>query len=250
MIPNFVKPVQSAAINRRGFLWSAAASTACVGVAGPENAATPETVHLVPPARQTMDIEGRNLGLITAYRPEFSSSDNRARNGELLADLAPFCGYLLVRGRYLENWGLLDQRASEIEAFLVFGNAEDSGNLKGLLRKYGKKYGQDSVVHKPYYQDAQLYALRDLPDLDMSERDAKKLGRFFPALITSYLTLMTKRGAFLQPFALSDLRSNPGSDRLGGGWEEIEFWSYRVGFYIKPHHRRVYFDETGIHEAS
>ena len=33
MIPNFVKPVQSAAINRRGFLWSAAASTACVGVA-------------------------------------------------------------------------------------------------------------------------------------------------------------------------------------------------------------------------
>ena len=178
MIPNFVKPVQSAAINRRGFLWSAAASTACVGVATTENAATPETVHLVPPARQIMDIEGRNLGLITAYRPEFPSSDNRARNGELRADLAS-CGCLLVRGRYLENWGLLDQRASEIEAFLVFGNAEDSGNLKGLLRKFGKKYGQDLVVHKPYYQDTQLYALRDLPDLDTSERDTKKVGPIF-----------------------------------------------------------------------
>ncbi len=250
MIPNFVKPVQSTAINRRGFLWSAAASTACVSVAATENAAAPETIHLVPPARQTMDIEARNLGLITAYRPELTLSENRTRNGKLHADLAPFCGRLEVRGRYLENWRLPDQRAKEIEAILVFGNAEDSGNLKGLLRKYGRKYDQDAVLHKPYYQDAQLYALKYMPDLGMSERDTKKLGRFFPDLVGSYLTLMTKRGTFPQPLALSDLRSNPGSDRLEGRWERIEFWSYRVGFYIPPHHRRVCFDETGIHDQS
>ena len=247
MIPNFVKPIRSAAINRRGFLWSAAASTACVGVAATENASSaPEIIHLVPPARQTMDIEARNIGLITAYRPEFTPAENRARNGELHADLAPLCGSLLVRGRYVEKRGLPDQRTTEIEAFLVFGSAEDSGNLKGLLRKYGRKYDQDLVVHKPYYQDAQLHALRDLPDSGMSERDTKKIGRFSPGHVGTYLSLMTKRGASSQPFALNDVRSSPGS----GGWEEIEFWSYRVGFYMKPHHRRVYFDETGIHEAS
>ncbi len=164
--------------------------------------------------------------------------------------LTPLCGPLLVRGRYVEKRGLPDQRTTEIEAFLVFGSAEDSGNLKGLLRKYGRKYDQDLVVHKPYYQDAQLHVLRDLPNSGMSERDTKKIGRFSPGHVGTYLSLMTKRGAFPLPPELREIRPNPGSEQLEGHWEEIEFWSYRVGFYIKPHHRRVYFDETGIHGAS
>jgi hypothetical protein len=241
---------QLPAMDRRRFLCSAAASTACAGVAGVQGEPTPEVIRLGPPERPSTDIEARNLGLITAYRFEFTPTVNQARNGELLCDLAPFCGRLLVRGRYVENWGSLDQQGIEVEAFLVFGNLDDSGNLKGLLRKLGRKYSQDAVVHKPYYRNAHLHALTDLPDLSMSNGDMKSLGRFYPDLVSRYLTLLVRRSAYPPPIALDNLRSNAGCDWLGGRWKEIGFWAYRGGLYAKPSLCRVYFDATGISDES
>ena len=119
-------------INRRGFLSSAAATTVCAGVAvAPEHAArapVPEVIPIGPPERPRTDIEGWNVGLITAYRPELTLSENQARDRELRADLYCF-GNFHVRGRYVENHLSPDARPFDVYGYLVRGSSDDSGNL-------------------------------------------------------------------------------------------------------------------------
>jgi hypothetical protein len=115
--------------------------------------------------------------------------------------------------------------------YLVFGNDDDSGNLKGFLRKYGTKLDQDSVIHKGYYRDAHLRALRNLPALGMNDRGAKSLGRFCPSQLGPLYTLMTSgyRGAASLP--LDYLQSGPnGVDWLGGRWDDIGLWTPKSFF--------------------
>ena len=66
-------------------------------------------------------------------------------------------GLLHWRGQYIPS-----ASAGPIEqhSFLVIGSADDSGNLKGFLRKIGRKFNQDAVVWKGYYRDVLLFALR------------------------------------------------------------------------------------------
>jgi len=97
-----------------------------------------------PAERPRSDIEAWDVGLITAYRPELPLAGNQARNRALLADLYCF-GRYHVRGRYVENYRSPDARAVDVQAYLVIGNSDDSGNLKGLLRKCGRKYEQDAA---------------------------------------------------------------------------------------------------------
>ncbi len=220
---------QPKAIDRRRFLWFTAALTSCAAVAG--FAPSPELIHS---GRSERSIEARNLGLITAYRPEFSPSENQARSRELWCDLTPPYGRLLVRG-------------TDAEAFVVFGNPEDSGNLKGLLRKMARRYEQDAVLHKPYRRDTQLYALKNLPDLGLRNREKKNLGKFRPDRVGSYLTLITCGSA--EASANGEVELKGSSYRLSNPWQEIRFWAYGGGLYPKRSLHPVYFDDRGIHDA-
>ena len=92
-------------------------------------------------------------------------------------------GRLHVRGRYCASDG---SPPIEERAWLVTGRSDDSGNLKGALRKLGRKYGQDAVIHKGYYRDAELHALKDLPDLGMADKEKKTIGRFHPNRVGLY----------------------------------------------------------------
>ena len=66
-------------------------------------------------------------------------------------------------------------KVTEEYACFVIGRSDDSGNLKGFLRRYGRRYGQDSVTYKGYYRDALLLALRDLPALNVGDNHAQAI---------------------------------------------------------------------------
>ena len=234
-------------MDRRRFLSSAAATTVCAGAAAArepvEPAPFPEVIQIGPAERPRSDIESWNLGLITAYRPELTPAENEARYQELWTDLYHF-GRYHVRGRYVENYASANARPIGVEACFVFGGSDDSGNLKGALRKLGRKYEQDAVIHKGYYRDAELHALKDLPDLAMSDKEKKGLGRFHPNHLGLYFTLMMSRAASLLPTSLEELRLGPNDvDWLGGRWQDIGMWTPRRFFC--PYERRVYFDDAG-----
>ena len=54
-------------------------------------------------------------------------------------------------------------RPVDVHGYLVIGRSDDSGNLKGFLRKCGRKYDQRRAIHSDHYPDAELHALKDLP---------------------------------------------------------------------------------------
>jgi len=234
-------------VNRRCFLVSATATVAWTGLAAPVEqveAAGPEVVRIGPPERSRSDIESWNVGLITAYRRELTPGENEARDAELRTEIRRCFGLLYLQGRYIENYGLPCARSTDEHAYLVFGNDDDSGNLKGFLRKYGRKYDQDSVIHKGYYRDVHLHALRNLPGLGVNDGDAKSLGRFHPNRLGVLHTLMTKGSACAPSMALQDLQSGAdGVDWLGGRWQDIGLWTPK-SFFSRAE-RRVAFDEAG-----
>ena len=234
-------------INRRLCLSSAAATTVCAGVAAApehvESAPVPDVIPIGPPERPRTDIKAWNIGLITAYRPELTLAENQARDRELRADLYCF-GRYHVRGRYVENYLSPDARPFDVHGYLVIGSSDDSGNLKGFLRKYGRKYEQDAVIHKGYYRDAELHALTDLPDLGLSDKEKKSLGRFHPNRAGLYYTLMMRRSGSPLSSGLEELQPRPnGADWLGGRWEDIGFWTLRS--FSARVERRVFFDDAG-----
>jgi hypothetical protein len=238
--------IHSQQVDRRGFLVSAAATVACTGVAAPvEQVAAAEVIRIGPPERPRSDIEAWNVGLITAYRRELRPAENQARDAELRTEIRRCFGLLYLRGRYIENFGSPCARPTDEHAYLVFGSDDDSGNLKGFLRKYGRRYEQDGVIHKGYYRDAHLHALRTLPGLAMNDGDAKSLGRFHPNRLGVLHTLMTRGDACAPSIALNDLQSAPdGVDWLGGRWEDLGLWTPK-SFFSRAE-RRVLFDGAGI----
>jgi hypothetical protein len=228
-------------VDRRRFLISATATIASAGHAPPVEqvyAAGPEVVRIGPPERPRTDVEAWNVGLISARRPELMPAENLLRDSELRAEIRQCFGLLHLRGRYVADHGLPHVKATEEYACFVSSHADDSGNLKGFLRKYGRKYGQDSVIYKGYYRDSVLLALRDLPALGMKDGETRNFGRFHPNRLGVLYTLMIRGGTYSPGVALEDLQSD-GVDWLGGRWEDIGLWTPK-SFFSRAERRVVF----------
>jgi hypothetical protein len=96
--------------------------------------------------------QNSNVGIITAHRGTLDAATNKSRNSALAGDIRKAgYGFAHIRGRYIENYGKPDARPVDEHSFLVIGKkGNDSGNLKGTLKHLGKKYDQDSVLHKAH----------------------------------------------------------------------------------------------------
>jgi hypothetical protein len=209
--------------DRRQLLTSMATITAAGIVpdrAQSEPTAALEVIQITAPARAPSDIEAWNCGLITAYRPELTAAENKVRNAELQIEIGWRFGLLNVRGRWIKDVGA---EPTDGHAFLLIGNTDDSGNLKGFLRKFGRKFEQGAVIWKGYYRDVLLIALQDFPAVGMKNGDTKNLGRFHPRLMVQYFAML--------------------SARRDGRWEDFGIWTQSSSFNRLS--KRVLFDEAG-----
>lgn len=91
----------------------------------------------------------RPIGIISASRDRFEPSENKKRNGSLKSDIrsAGF-GFVNLKGNFIENEGTPDEAEVSEDSFFVIGKPNENGNLKGLLKKLGVKYDQDSILYK------------------------------------------------------------------------------------------------------
>ena len=92
----------------------------------------------------------RNIGIVTAFRGRYTKTENLARNAKLQSDIrgAGF-GFYRLEGHYIEGFGSEASKDMKEQSFLVVGDLkEDSGRLKGMLKKWGAKWNQDSVLYK------------------------------------------------------------------------------------------------------
>jgi hypothetical protein len=93
----------------------------------------------------------RNIGVVTAFRGRYTLPENRSRNASLKSDIRGMgFGYYKMDGHYIEGFGTNNAKDSHEEVFFVIGDkGNDSGKLKGFLKKVGAKYNQDSILYKP-----------------------------------------------------------------------------------------------------
>jgi hypothetical protein len=138
--------------------------------------------------------------------------------GELRTEIGGRFGVLEVRGRYVPGDGA---EPIEERAFLLRGKANDSGNLKGFLRKAGRKFGQDGVIWKGDGQHVVLFALKEWPALGLRIGDEKSLGPFRTNLVAQYHALLART-----------------QDAAPGQWQDLGVWTMRSFFSRQS--RRVF----------
>jgi hypothetical protein len=136
-------------------------------------------------------VQDRNIGMITAHRGENTAKENDALNKELEQSIrSAGYGFIKVKGRYIENHGTANAKAVDENSYLIVGKkGDDNGELLGFLKKHGKKYKQDSVLHKSASEDsAKLYGTREggWPGIgkvhDVGKFHANRAGEFHTAM--------------------------------------------------------------------
>ena len=94
-------------------------------------------------------MENNDCGSITAYRSEYTKSENQQRNRSLLAKLQNLrYGVTSVKGSYIENFGTPE--AIEVGEHVFFvEDKENKGKLEKDLRELGEEFDQDSILFIP-----------------------------------------------------------------------------------------------------
>lgn len=154
-------------------------------------------------------LENRNLGIITAFRGNFTLAENRRRNKDLENRIRTAgLGYYKADGHYIESYGQPGAMDVHEEVFIVMGakveileyraiiNPEaDYGYLKGFLYKEGKRFDQDSVLVKEVgVPEAYLIGCKDFDEkgepVFPGDRREHKLGPWSPMKIGKFYTRM------------------------------------------------------------
>lgn len=108
--------------------------------------------------------QNRNIGLISAARGDKDAATNDNNHRELGNKIRKAgYGHIKVHGGYTENKGTPQERYVKEKSYLVVGKkGHDNGQLLGHLKKWGKQYEQDGVVHKPHdNEEATHHGLKD-----------------------------------------------------------------------------------------
>ncbi len=237
MLARAKQTTSSAGFDRRKFLLgggSVAAASTCPAAGASEPS---EVITLAPPQRPLTDIESWNLGLLAPHRLACGNQFG-SRTREAWSELGNF-GRILIKLHYASLSG---QRIA-VESFLIRGNPEDSGNLKGFLRKFARERGDAAFIYKGYYRDAELHALKALPGQQLADKDHKSIGRFRVSDIAGYLSLLLQANASLTADLAQVLRDDSCSP-------EISFWTFRQGMYMPPRWVRLILNESGVQQPT
>ena len=215
-------------LSRRRFLGSIAAGAATAGASACPEKAVAGGLQAAP-ERAATACDCQNLGLISAHLRDLSEEANAERHFALRDELRAYgLGASEIKGRY--GFGSPCARTLEVRGWYITGNTEDSGNLKGHLRKVGRKYQQQAVLVKGYYRDAVLHALR--PPRPWSHGQGDEGARSIPSRLLGCVLHPSDDGrGECAASAVCDLE--PDSRRIdwfGGHWEEIGLWHPRTFF--------------------
>jgi hypothetical protein len=223
-------------INRRFFLSSLAATTAGL----PSVVEADASVHVaVAESQQLPEFAAWHVGLITAHQPGLSIDENKSRFSELLCEF----GCYHVRGRYIENYGTVNARPVEEHSCFVMGRkGDDSGNLKGCLRKAAREYEVGAFIYKSYYKDAELHILKGTAQRQGPSWEIRRLGPFHPSRIGDLHILLTRGGTIGWNLCEETIQAGPdGVDWFGGRWEDVGCWTKRS--FFRRVERRVDFEK-------
>lgn len=100
-------------------------------------------------SRTITHLQNHDCGFITAFRGEYTRSENNTRNKALKSFLvSKGYGITKVKGSYIENYDTPEAREVGESTFFVV-DLHDTGSLEADLRQQGEKWEQDSILFSP-----------------------------------------------------------------------------------------------------
>ena len=141
----------------------------------------------------------RNIGMISAFRKTYELEENLERTKLLQEKLEVYnlATYIKLKGFYIGWYVPTLEKALPYEiSFLLTGlDKDDGGCLKGLLKKLGREFNQDSILFKPF--DKEEVVLIGTNDKDENEKltwpsmnSLASAGKFHPLRMGEFHTLM------------------------------------------------------------
>ena len=141
----------------------------------------------------------RNIGMISAFRKAYELEENLERTKLLQEKLevSNLATYIKLKGFYIGWYVTMGEKAPLYEiSFLLTGlDRDDGGYLKGLLKKLGRKFNQDSILYKSF--DKEEAVLIGTNDQDENEKPTcpgmnslTSAGKFHPLRMGEFHTLM------------------------------------------------------------
>lgn len=138
-----------------------------------------------------------NIGIMTAHRGEFDAKENEKRNRELASLIrASKFGFIPVTGYYIENQGQENEQKVEEKSFLIISSKDDSGRLKGFIKKMGAKFNQDSVLYKNA-EDPDAFLIGTVTGRWPGKDVEVRAGKFVPQKIGQFYTKMRNHRTFV-----------------------------------------------------
>ena len=141
----------------------------------------------------------RNIGMISAFRKAYELEENLERTKQLQEKLNvnDLVTYIKLKGFYIGWYVTTGEKAPpyEISSLLTCLVRDDGGRLKGLLKKLGREFNQDSILYKPFdKKEAVLIGTNNkdenekptLPGMD----SVSSTGKFHPLRMGEFHTLM------------------------------------------------------------
>ena len=141
----------------------------------------------------------RNIGMISAFRKAYELEENLERTKLLQEKLevSNLATYIKLKGFYIGWYVPTGEKAPPYKiSFLLTGlDKDDGGCLKGLLKKLGREFNQDSILFKTF--DKEEAVLIGTNDKDENEKPTwpsmnslASAGRFHPLKMGEFHTLM------------------------------------------------------------
>lgn len=131
----------------------------------------------------------RNIAIISAKRGGQSDEENAENHKQLKRDIRHHgYGYIHVRGRGNESG-----KVSEEPSFLVIGAKGKKDDLLKHAKAIGRKYGQDSILHKPHdSKEATVHNTSDRPKSWPAPGKKESVGEWHPNKAADFLSTLSR----------------------------------------------------------
>ena len=167
-------------------------------------------------SRVTSKMDGHAIGMITAFRKDFTSAENMQRNKLLRAKLSHAGLHVTpVNGHYIENLGTEAQANVKEKSFFVVNpkKGDDNGELEGILMRLGAEFEQDSIFSKRFGAGGRVIGTTDRPNADPARGDGFDVPKYLPGHEGEYMTKVKGR-----PFKFESLEETILPPNHGAGW--------------------------------
>ena len=147
-------------------------------------------------SRVTSKMKGHAIGMITAFRGEYTRRENMQRNQSLKAKLLHAGMHVTpVKGEYIENFGTDGEVPVKENSFFVVNPqaGDDGGKLEELLLVFGEHFEQDSIFSKRFGQAGRVVGTSKRVDASPSHGDGFDVPDYRPGKTAEFMTRVKNR---------------------------------------------------------